>query len=370
MLTIQTRAISVSGNHYEIGYQLGKLIEDNKLLKSKYIVKSGMTDNQIQETNQLLDQWCPGLTDEIRGFADALNVSLKSLFFYNMTCYIPRCSHIALLPSITAEKKPLLARNYEFSCELEDFCLVRTEVNGKYTHIGTSMLQFGRDDGFNEEGLAVTMSSCGLPVVNLPHMKKTQFQGLQYWVVVRALLENCKDVKEALTYLKDMPIVFNMNMILLDKSNHAALVQTADGQKAVHQIDIHSFQQMLHATNHSVLPEFMHLEKQAFTHSIGRYQYIEKELQCQTAMTREKLKDMLLDKYPEGLCFHNYQESFGTTKSMIISPVDGTIEICWGGRKENGWNQYHISHSFNNQISEIHIHIDEVKKELFDWHSL
>ena len=71
MLTIQTRTIEVSGTHYEIGYQLGKMIETNLLLKSKYIVKPEMTLYQIQETNQLLDKWCPGLTDEINGFADA-----------------------------------------------------------------------------------------------------------------------------------------------------------------------------------------------------------------------------------------------------------------------------------------------------------
>ena len=232
------------------------------------------------------------------------------------------------------------------------------------------MLQFGRDDGFNDQGLAVTISSCGLPVANLPHMQKPQFQGLQYWVVVRALLDNCKNTKEALAYLKDMPIVFNMNIILLDKTGHGALVQTMDGQKAFREIDVYSSQQMIHATNHSILSEFVHLEKQVFTHSIGRYQYIQKELEQETTVTREKLKEMLLDKYPDGLCFHNYKESFGTTKSMIISPIDGTIELCWGGRHENGWNLYHLSQPFDNQTSEIEIHIDDVQKGLFDWQSL
>ena len=155
---------------------------------------------------------------------------------------------------------------------------MRTEAEGKYTHIGTSMLQFGRDDGFNEHGLAVTISSCGMPVVNLAHMRKPQFNGLQYWVVVRALLENCKNVEEALAYIKEMPIVFNMNMILLDKTDHAALVQTMDGKIAYRQIDADSHEEMLHATNHTVLPQFMHIENQAFPHSITRYHFIENEL--------------------------------------------------------------------------------------------
>lgn len=30
--------------------------------------------------------------------------------------------------------------------------------------MGTSVLSFGREDGFNDQGLAVTMSSCGFPV--------------------------------------------------------------------------------------------------------------------------------------------------------------------------------------------------------------
>lgn len=367
MLTIQTSTLNLSGSHYEIGYQLGKMIANNELLKSKYIVKETIDMNQLNAINDLLDQWCPGLTEEIQGFAKALEVKLESLFFYSMTCYVPRCSHIALLSNKTNENQPILARNYEFSNELEEFCLMRTEVEGKYTHIGTSMLQFGRDDGFNEHGLAVTISSCGLPVVNLPHMLKPRFNGLQYWVVVRALLENCKNVEEALVYLKDMPIVFNMNMILLDKTDHAALVQTMDGHIAFRQIDTYSQEQMLYATNHTVLPEFIHLEKQAFLHSIRRYQYIKNKLEDKLNITKSQLKNMLLTKYPQGLCFHNYKENFGTTKSMIISPRDGTIEICWGGRVENNWNIYDISQPIISKVKNIQIEFDQIKKGLFDW---
>ncbi|WP_376739045.1 carcinine hydrolase/isopenicillin-N N-acyltransferase family protein [Paenibacillus sp. 598K] len=48
--------------------------------------------------------------------------------------------------------------------------LARTSVTGKYTHMGTSTMSFGRDDGFNEHGLAVTIqprrnSISGLPTI-------------------------------------------------------------------------------------------------------------------------------------------------------------------------------------------------------------
>lgn len=96
MLTIQTRTLNLSGSHYEIGYQLGKMVADNEHLKAKYVVKTTVDRKQMKETNDLLDQWCPGLTEELQGFAMALGVRLESLFFYNMTCYVPHCSHIAL----------------------------------------------------------------------------------------------------------------------------------------------------------------------------------------------------------------------------------------------------------------------------------
>lgn len=358
MEPIETRTYNLRGSHYAIGYQLGKQAASNEYLKAKYVVKAAVDQKQIRETNALLERWCPGLTEEIQGFADALNVHLEALVFYNMTCYVPNCSHIALLSNKTDMKQPLLARNYEFSNELEDFCLMRTEAEGKYTHIGTSMLQFGRDDGFNEHGLAVTISSCGMPVVNLAHMRKPQFNGLQYWVVVRALLENCKNVEEALAYIKEMPIVFNMNMILLDKTDHAALVQTMDGKIAYRQIDADSHEEMLHATNHTVLTQFMHIENQAFPHSITRYHFIENELKDKRHITKAQLKDMLLTKYPQGLCFHNYAENFGTTKSMILAPREGTIEICWGGQAKNCWQIYDIAKPMATTLTEMQIEID------------
>ncbi|MFQ7537978.1 MAG: C45 family autoproteolytic acyltransferase/hydrolase [Clostridium sp.] len=171
-------------------------------------------------------------------------------------------------------KKPLLARNFEFSDEIEDFTLIKTSVTGKHTHMGTSILGAGRDDGINEYGLAVTMTSCGIPVVDLPYMKTPCIEGLQYWIVVRALLENCRNVQEALSYIKDMPIAFHMNMIIFDKEEHAALIQTYAGKKAIRCITTE--EALLFTTNHAVLDDDKNLESGAFKHSVQRYQYIKR----------------------------------------------------------------------------------------------
>lgn len=368
MLKIQTRTMALSGTNYEIGYQLGKVITEIPALRAMHTGgMEGFGENQTEEAKKLFDSFCPGLTEELQGFADGLGVPVQQIFFYGMTYLIPRCSHIALMPSITAEGKPLLARNYEFSPEAEDFCLIKTAVKGKYTHMGTSVLNFGRDDGFNEHGLAVTMSSCGFPVGALPHMRAPKLKGFQFWAVIRALLENCKDTGEALNYLKEMPIAYNLNMIIMDKRGNAALFETLDGRRDVKEVRPDTPEQVLYATNHAVLEELKSIEPQVMAHSAIRYQYIKEAFANKKNITKEDLKEMLLSKYPDGLCCHYYEEFFGTTKSMVISPAEGTIDICWGGRKENGWDTYDIGKGLPNKTQTAELNLEKATPGTYDF---
>jgi predicted choloylglycine hydrolase len=360
--------MDVSGTNYEIGTGLGKMVAGIPPLKALHTQgMQGFGNGEAKEAAELFDRWCPGLTEELRGFADALEVKPEQVFFTAMTYLLPRCSHVALLPTLTAEGKPLVARNYEFSHEAEDFSLVRTSVKGKYTHLGTSGLSFGRDDGLNEHGLSVTMSSCGFPVGALPFMRSPVLKGLQFWAVIRALLENCKDVNEALAYLKGMPIAYNLNLMLADKSGNAALFETLDGRAAFKKISADTEDQLLYATNHAVLSELMPYEPEVMIHSVKRCEYLEQQLTGKTGITREELKAMLLSMYPDGLCFHFYEEYFGTTKSMVISPVDGTIELCWGGRQENAWQTYEVSKPLEHTMRPVELILDKAKPGTFDY---
>lgn len=368
MPTIQTHTLSLSGTSYEVGLQLGHVIrQDPALLSNHTAGMSGFGPAQVAEAAALFDRWCPGLNEELAGLADALAVRPEKLFYYSMTYLLPRCSHVALLSAVTADGKPLLARNYEFSHQAEDFCLVRTAVKGKYAHLGTSVLHLGRDDGINEHGLAVTISSCGFPVGALPYMRAPKNKGLQFWAVTRALLENCRDVSEALACLEGMPIAYNLNLILLDRSGRAALFETLDGRRAQKVIEPDSAQQMLWATNHAVLPQLAAIEPQVMAHSARRYDYIGQQLSGKTGITVPALKNMLLAEYPNGLCCHYFDEFFGTTKSMLLSPADGTVELCWGGEAANGWRTYSVAQPLTDSAATASIQLKKAAPGTYDW---
>lgn len=372
MKTIYTRTMELCGDSYEAGYSLGRHFALIPALRSKMTSGfPGFGSPDLKEALACFGRWCPGLTEELAGLADALDCAPEQILYYGMTWLHPRCSHLALLPSMTASGHPMTARNYEFNDEAEDFMAIKANIAGKYAHIGTSVLGIGRDDGINENGLAVTMSSCGFPVGALSQMRPPAVTGLQFWAVIRTLLENCGDVADALSMIRDMPIAYNLNLILLDKGGHGALVETLDGRTAIRTIDPGSKDQYLYAANHPVLEELIPLEPKAMAHSIKRYDTIRTFLKKQeSGITADQLKELFLTPYPAGLSCPYYSQYFGTTKSMIMDPVDGTLSLCWGGRQENGWMELSFKDAFPQEIRPVTIEDQEASPSMFTFRSL
>ncbi len=355
MKTITVGYFELKGTHYEVGHQLGELLGRRRMVLNKRVV---FTETDAAAAMKLYEEWCPGLREEMRGYADAVGVPVERLVYAAMTYLRPRCSQMALLPPITANGHALIARSYEFGPRAEDFHLFRTEVEGKYAHIGGSVVEFGRSEGLNECGLGVSMSSCGFPVSNLKEMRSPALPGLQFWAVVRMILENCKDVGEAVEFTKKVPIAYNINLLLADKGSHAALVETFDGRFAIRSIGDggdDAGQQYLHATNHAHLEQMVVHEPQAMHHSRVRYERIQRFLDDKTKKGEESLKSFLLTEYPAGLNCPFYQEFFGTIKSVIMDLNAGKFTICWGGLEENGWRNYKIQKPMGNHKGVIRL---------------
>lgn len=335
-MLLQAHTLELNGTSYEIGRKQGEIFKNTPMIAHHHNMEglTPFTEREAREADSLLALWCPGIQDELSGFAEETGLEKAGLTFYAMSCLRPRCSQMALNASRMADGAPLLARNYDFNPSAEDFTLVRTGIQGKYAHLGTSTMTFGRDEGINEHGLSVAMSSCGLPVGALKYMQPPTSKGLIFWVVIRSLLENCRNLDEALAMLQDMPIAFNLNMIVMDAIGNAALVEVLDGKQLVLPME----DGLLYATNHALAPEFK--PEKALRNSIQR----EKSIQQFTKTPQETeagVKQLLLTHVDEGGLFNPYYEDFlGTTKSIVMRPATKILEICWGGLAQNGWKQY------------------------------
>ncbi|MGZ7290985.1 hypothetical protein ACXWQP_09405, partial [Streptococcus pyogenes] len=84
----------------EIGQALGRIAASIPPMKNYYTSGyENFGEAEARQAKTLFDRWCPGLNEELSGFAGELNVPLESVIYYAMTYLKPNCSHLALLPS-------------------------------------------------------------------------------------------------------------------------------------------------------------------------------------------------------------------------------------------------------------------------------
>lgn len=349
MTTQKVNYYEVKGTHYEIGKQLAQ----KESTKGFYMpAPEFFTEEKLEEALKLYDTYCPGIREELEGYKEESGMQIRDIGYTWMTYLVPRCSGLIVLGEQMADGHTRLARNYEFSLEEEDLAICRTIPKGQYAHISGTVSTFGRCEGINECGLAVAMSSCGLPVGNMPEMKGAAIKGLQFWAVIRSLLENCKDVEEALKLALEMPIAFNINLYLADASGRGVLFETMNGQSVYEEIGPETHKKYLYGTNHIVIPSFQKEEPMAMQNSVVRYKQLEKFTQSHSLLKETDIRSFLLKKYPEGMSAFYYADFFGTIKSVIMEPVARSFNICWFGQEENGWEEYTVTASLKDRTED------------------
>lgn len=353
----------LKGTHREVGKQLARKMGAENF---RIPVPANFSRKEIQEAIELYDQYCLGIKEELEGFAEEGKMEIEEVAFTWMSYLLPRCSGIALLGSKCTDGHTKLARNYEFSTQDEDLTLCKTAVTGKYAHIGGTVVGFGRNEGINECGLAVAMSSCGMPVSNIPEMRAPKIKGLQFWAVIRSLLDNCKNVEEALKLACDMPIAFNINLYLADSTGRAVLLETLDGHKSYKEISQETKENCIYATNHCVLPEMIPYEPVGMRNSIVRYEKQKSFLESKDKVEENELKSFLTTQYPEGMSANYYDSWFGTIKSAVMDTVEKRFSLCWFGQETNGWEDYFVTDAMEERMEEKDIIREEGKQEFFE----
>lgn len=366
-MKLKSKYIKVAGTNYEVGKAMGEICKASpQFLELSQIKDDIYTKEEMKVVRTLFDKYCQGINEEIEGFSEATGIASNRALYYVMTYLKPGCSIAALLSSKTELKKTLMLRNYEFSPKYEPMELCHTSVNGKYKHLGASILSFGREDGINEHGLVVAQSSTGIPVSNTIG-RKPAITGLQFWAVIRTLLENCKNVDEAIALSNEMPIAYNINLMLADANDNIALLETFDGNKAHIKLNERSEKNYLHSTNHIHFEELKHLSPLSMKNSVVRYDQIAKFLDSKSKISVDDLKYLSSAKYPEGLCCNYYEEIFGTLRAMIFDPKEKSVEVCFGSPSLNKWRRFEIDSDLGYTEFEVEIVDEKSPVDFYEW---
>ena len=335
----------LEGTHYEIGKRQGEIIKKYDYLTKFYTSgkfnekKSLFTD--FEEVHDFFDEHCPGFNDEAKGFADVLDIELERINIYDFpTSMQNNCSQMAALPHFTENGHTFAGRSYEWNHLDEDLQLRITSTNGKYKHIGFAGMIFGRFEGLNENGLCVTASSGG--AWEAPRKNK----GVNWALAIRVLLDNCKNVDEALDRLERIPIEGTNNFIITDDSGNAAYLESLDSMTNSRKFENATEKKYIISTNHYNLEEHEDYNKYnnpwLLPNSKARYKFLETTFSKTSKICKNCFIEILTKEFPEGLCCHWYTDGFGTLWSVFFDVMDKEAIICFGPPTHNEWHRFSL----------------------------
>lgn len=102
--SIQAYFSFLEGNSYEIGRRQGEEIKKNPSAMNAVLLSEPIDEAKFKNMEKLIDQYCPGLNEELQGVADSLQVKPNYLNFFDEALLQPGgCSIGAVLPSKTSQ---------------------------------------------------------------------------------------------------------------------------------------------------------------------------------------------------------------------------------------------------------------------------
>lgn len=308
----------LSGKYYDMGVKYGKTLRRVGYKPPK------LTDKRMQfarESEKEVKRVFPEILEEIQGFADGCVVPYKDLcpFIINIGIKQPTgCSCFASV--LTTSSRPIMGRNYDWYYEIQKYTeSYLTMPKGAYWSLGNSDIFVGREDGLNECGLAVAMA-----LVSPKEFKP----GINFALIVRALLDKCTNVSEALNFLENISYLRSDNYLLVDKEGDMAVVEVSPRKIRVRRPE----EGVIVATNHFVHCEMKEEEdvSNRSPTSLQRYQRIESLLKKAKGRLDLNLARCILSDHEGLVCSHREEIKLGTIWSFICSPSENTVLMATG----------------------------------------
>ncbi len=358
--------VSFEGTAFEVGRKLGGIVSANTgfrdfvLARPEYAMS--IPSNVVRDIVACFEKYCPNVNEEIAGMSSVLDVAPEDICYYLWSYkFKGACSHFGLTPRATKNHHTYICRNYEFNHDMTDCMLMDIKHEGYARNLGFSSVIFGRIDGMNEHGLAMSMTG------GIPPLEDNFAEGFMFWAVMRAVLDSCKDIYEAWEVIKSMKSGYNPTYMLGDRSGNVMLVEMTPDKIDRKIINMDSDKAMLCATNHFNLESMIPLRKHFFKQSLTRYEKIKEKFSDEEGVyDLPDFKDILVNEYPDGLNAPYFSEYFGSLWSSIYDcqALEAHIRM---GNNTNVWNTYSLSKPLKEGVKINHTELRDEKADPTFW---
>ncbi|KAA3649711.1 MAG: hypothetical protein DWP98_06560 [Bacteroidetes bacterium] len=190
----------------KVGDKWRKLFEKSWPYYKKWYLSQGYTARPgyltcLEQIEEHMPELLP-IYEQVCKSAGGGDLASRFLSLYNPPPFMSGCTQIAW------NKSPFsLIRNYDYNPKWFEGVMMKT--NWLKPIIGISDCNWGLLDGMNEDGLAISLTFGG---------RKISGEGFGIPLVMRYVLETCKDVPEAVSTLLRLPVHMSYNVTILDKS--------------------------------------------------------------------------------------------------------------------------------------------------------
>ncbi len=326
------------GDYYENGVALGK-----DLRQSGYSPPV-LTEDRLKLADQCekaVKQYTPNLIDELNGIIEGGNYDDTHLraFSLALTKY-PQlgCSIFAISKRFTKNARTIFCRNYDWDKWVAEFSVLwKSYPEEALASISGTDLFVGRYGGLNESGLAIAVTAI--------RGYTEDAAGVALHYVVRWILDTCRNVSEATSFLRRVPHFRGNNYLLADSTDAITYVEATPKRVMVVDKTEAGFAVV---TNHFRSQETMIYENKELRSitSVPRLNLIKNwfNSQSNTEISKSHVQEVLSDKLESkiGVCQDNsyflsdQEVPYGTIWSWTAYPGDRYIELThktYNGKK-------------------------------------
>ena len=231
--------LRLKGAHYEMGMKRGKIFN-----RGRITFPLQLDDFQLEhgkQSEEILRKFFPEVCEEIRGVSDIVGADYMHFVswmlcmgccMYNLENNFPVEIRGCTAFAYSKNDRLIYGRNNDLPPYLRDGC--KSEIyapeNGNRFQITTSSFING-EEGINEHGLAAAMTFV------MTDLKKIK-AGFNSCFIVRYLLEKADNTEQAVSFLMNLPIASNCNILLADISGNMVVVECTPAIKKIREAEI------------------------------------------------------------------------------------------------------------------------------------
>lgn len=276
-------------------------------------------------------KYFPEVLDEIKGIAkgQGCKEDLQAVLL-SMYCLMPstHCSCFAA----RSKGGVVLGRNSDFLTEIEKLYMnvIYTFYKGSYSFTANTTAFFEMEDGINEKGLSIGLTSVA-PLKVKP--------GLNADMLLRLFLEKCQSVDDVITLITKIPIASSQTLICVDRHNRAVLIECSCDHLEIQRIDDScSFVCATNMFNLPCMKQYNCLPEDNWQ-AEERYQTLTYYLSQQSNVkTVNNYKNLLAGKYGF-LCQYDRTTGKDTVWSVIYDYTNRIVERVEGNPRRKQFKQ-------------------------------